>query len=89
MMAPFIVKVLEHKTALGAFLPGQVRTKSVNEARETDEGSIGETTLIGLGQKSLQTRPTPRSLTHTHPSRNKRKKPLKQIPSFQTKSTFI
>lgn len=65
MMAPFIVKLLEHKTALGAFLPGQVRTESVNEARETDEGSIGETALTGLGQESLQRRPTPRSLTQT------------------------
>lgn len=32
MTAPLIVKRLEHKTALGAFLPGQVGTKSANEA---------------------------------------------------------
>lgn len=51
MMAPFIVNLLEHKTALGAFLPRQVRTKSANEAseREREKGGIGETTLGGLG----------------------------------------
>lgn len=38
MMAPFIVKLLEHESALGAFLPRQVRTKSANEASERERG---------------------------------------------------
>lgn len=43
MTAPFIVKPREHKSALGAFLPRQVGTKSANEASEAgrEEGKEG------------------------------------------------
>lgn len=44
MTAPFIVKWPEHKTALGAFLPRQVGTKSANEASKGKGGKENEGT---------------------------------------------
>lgn len=92
-MAPFIVKLLEHKTALGAFLPRQVGTKSANEASKTGRERKWEQAVLGRQRPSrpLATEPRDKAdagiLAPNIPI-SIDVKYLKQMPSFKNEKYF-
>lgn len=90
MMAPFIVELLGHKSALGAFLPRQVRTKSANEASERErvaerkrgeykEDNPGRPRAIKPADKATDTQESPTE----HSNYNVCKTLLKQMASIK------